>query len=276
MSSRIDGLLISRHEKSEPDYELTEPLFILMAQGAKRLYLEEQVIEYHAGECLVVTASLPVSGHFIAASPADPALAIGLRLRASAIAALVPDLPARQQALRAPGRAIGTVLADADLLGAAVRLVCLLDRPSDIAVLAPMIEREILWRLLTGPLGPSVAQIGLADSSLTHIRRAIAWIRENFAEPIAVPELAAMVGMSASTFHRHFRATTGMTPLQFHKHLRLHEARSLLVAHARDVTGVARVVGYESPTQFNREYRRLFGAPPGRDAGVLRTKLASQ
>ena len=153
-----------------------------------------------------------------------------------------------------------------ELLDAVARMLRLLDRPSDAPVLAPMIEREIIWRLLTGPQGDTIRQIGLADSDLSHVSRAIGWIRDNYAEPMRIDDLARLSGMSASAFHRHFRAVTAMSPLQFQKRIRLQEARSLLVARPGDVAGIGHLVGYDSPSQFNREYRRLFGSPPGQDA----------
>ncbi len=266
----IDGLLISRHERSDPDYQLAEPLFILMAQGAKRLYFGQKVIEYGAGDCLVVTASVPLSGHFINASRRHPALAVALRLDPATIADLIPELSNHDRRSVESEQGVNAYSVGPKLLDPIVRLLRLLDRPDDRNVLAPMIEREILWRLLTGPFGATVAQVGLADSNLTHISRAINWLREHFATQIAVPDLARMAGMSESAFHRHFRSITGMTPLQFQKQLRLQEARSLLLAGAQDAAAVARSVGYGSPTQFNREYRRLFGAPPRRDAATLR------
>jgi AraC-like DNA-binding protein len=146
----------------------------------------------------------------------------------------------------------------------------LLDHPADAHVLAPLIEREILWRLLTGPHGGMMRQIGLADSGLSHVIRAIQWIRGNYAEPVRIEDLARLAGMSPSAFRRHIRAVTTMSPLQFQKRIRLQEARSLLVARPNDVASVGHLVGYDSPSQFNREYRRLFGAPPGHDAARLR------
>jgi transcriptional regulator GlxA family with amidase domain len=146
----------------------------------------------------------------------------------------------------------------------------LLDHPADADVLAPLVEREILWRLLTGPHGGMIRQIGLADSDLSQVSRAIRWIRDNYAEPMRIGDLARLAGMSPSAFHRHFRAVTTMSPLQFQKRIRLQEARSLLVTRGSDVAGVGHLVGYDSPSQFNREYRRLFGAPPGHDAAHLR------
>jgi transcriptional regulator GlxA family with amidase domain len=161
-------------------------------------------------------------------------------------------------------------VAQPELLDAAARMLRLLDQPSDASVLAPLIGQEILWRLLAGPLGDTVRQIGLADSELTHVSRAISWIRDNYAEPMRIDDLARLCGLSASAFHRHFRAVTAMSPLQFQKQIRLQHARSILVARPGDVAGAGHRVGYDSPSQFNREYRRLFGAPPGEDAERLR------
>jgi AraC-like DNA-binding protein len=270
MRTPIDGLLVSTVDNSEPEYSLTAPLLVVMTQGGKRLLLGDQVFEYRAGQLLVVTTDLPVTGHFIA-TPQVPALAMGLVLRPAAIAPLLLEIPAEKWSRAATAtRAIATGQADLDLLDAVTRLLRLLDHPADAPVLAPLVEREILWRLLTGPHGAMVRQVGLAGSALSHVNRAIQWIRDNYAEPMRIEDLARLAGMSTSAFHRHFRAATFMSPLQFQKRIRLQEARELLVARAGDVTGVGHLVGYDSPSQFNREYRRLFGAPPGQDAARLR------
>jgi AraC-like DNA-binding protein len=275
MTTPIDGLLLSRMQitAAAPEYSLTEPLLVIMAQGGKRLLLGDQMHEYRAGDCLVATANLPVTGHWIDTDGSAHAMGMGLVLRPAAIAALllqaapgpwprgVPTVPA-----------IATGKADADLLDAAARMLRLLDQPVDAPVLAPLITQEILWRVLTGPLGGTVRQIGLADSDLSHVSRAIGWIRDNYAEPMRIDTLARLSGMSVSVFHRHFRAVTAMSPLQFQKRIRLQQARSLLVAHRGDIAGVGHRVGYDSPSQFNREYRRLFGAPPGQDADRLRAE----
>ena len=268
----IDGLLMSKvtTASTAPEYSLTEPLVVVMAQGGKRLLLGEQVHEYRAGQCLVVTANLPVTGHYIDIAEGSPSLAMALVLRPAVVAELVLRAPAGRWS-RAGHSAISTGEAGRELLDAVARMLRLLDRPSDAPVLAPMIEREIIWRLLTGPQGTTIRQIGLADSDLSHVSRAIGWIRDNYAEPMRIDDLARLSGMSASAFHRHFRAVTAMSPLQFQKRIRLQEARSLLVARPADVAGIGHRVGYDSPSQFNREYRRLFGAPPGQDAVRLRT-----
>ncbi|MFD7307998.1 AraC family transcriptional regulator N-terminal domain-containing protein [Promicromonospora sp. NPDC059942] len=174
--------------------------------------------------------------------------------------------------LGAPGPGLGpavpalaTSRAPAELLDAVGRLIRLLDRPRDLAVLGPMVQREILWLLVTGPQGDTVRQLGLAGSRLTRVSTVVQWIRDNAAEPLRVEDLARRAGLSVSAFHRTFRAVTGSSPLQFQKQLRLATARQMLASRNTSVTRVAFDVGYESAAQFNREYRRLFGTPPGRD-----------
>ncbi|MFG1705095.1 AraC family transcriptional regulator N-terminal domain-containing protein [Nonomuraea sp. M3C6] len=271
LRTSIGTLLLSQVQTSMPDHSLTEPLLVVMAQGGKRLLLGDRVYEYRAGQCLVVTADLPVTGHFIDATPQTPSLAMGLVLRPAAIAPLLLEAPVARWSRTTTGLpAIATGEAGPALLDAVTRFVRLLDHPTDAPVLAPLVEREILWRLLTGSYGGMLRQIGLADSSLTHVNRVISWIRDNYAEPMRIEELARLAGMSPSAFHRHFRAVTAMSPLQFQKRIRLQEARTLLIARPDDVAGVGHLVGYDSPSQFNREYRRLFGAPPGQDAARLR------
>ncbi|GAA5136045.1 AraC family transcriptional regulator [Pseudonocardia adelaidensis] len=275
MRSSIDGLLLSRVETQELDHSLADPLLVVMAQGGKRLLLGDEIFEYRAGEFLVVTTDLPVTGHFLDAGPRTPALGMGLVLRPAVIAELLLEAPGGRPDHRigpraAAGPAMATGEAGPDLLDAVARLLRLLDHPADARVLAPLVEREILWRLLTGPRGATVRQIGLADSSTSQVARVTRWLRDNYAEPMRIEDLARMAGMSPAAFHRHFRAVTRMSPLQFQKRIRLQEARSLLLARPDDVAGVGHVVGYDSPSQFNREYRRLFGVPPGRDATRMR------
>lgn len=271
----IDGLLVSRVETADTEYSLTEPLLVVMAQGAKRLLLGDRVIEHRAGHCLDVTANLPVTGNFVGASQEVPSLAAAGVLRPAAIASLLLELPARQWSRGTLDQlAITTTPASPELLDATARLLRLIDRPADARVLAPMIEREILWLLLSGPDATTVAQIGLADSGLAHVSKAIEWIRGNYAEPMPIAGLARLAGMSPSAFHHRFRAVTAMSPLQFQKRIRLQEARALLIAGTDDVARVGSLVGYGSPTQFSREYRRLFGYPPGQDAERLRESIS--
>ena len=273
LGTPIDGLLLSNvaTTPANPEYSLTHPLLVVMAEGGKRLLLGDELIEYGPGDCLVITANLPVTGTWVDTDGSGRALGMGLGLRPAAIAELLLRAPAGRWPRGAPGTpAIATAVAEPDLLDAAARMLRLLDHPADAPVLAPMIEKEMLWRALTGAQGDTVRQIGLADSDLSHVSRAIAWIRDNYAEPMRIDDLARLSGMSASAFHRHFRSVTAMSPLQFQKRIRLQRARSLLVAHPGDIAGVGHHVGYDSPSQFNREYRRLFGAAPGQDAQRLR------
>lgn len=273
LGTPIPGLTLAKVDSVVPEHALTEPLLVVLAQGGKRILLGGNVLEYRAGQYLVVTANLPVTGHFVDISRHAPAMGLGLVLRPEAIAPLLLKLPAgRLAGSSADLPAIATSDAGPDLLDALVRLLRLLDRPLDAPVLGPLIEQEILWHLLTGPHGEMVRQAGLADSALSQVNRVIQWIRENYAEPIRIPDLTRLAGMSESALHRHFRAVTTLSPLQYQKRIRLQEARSLLVARAGDVSGVAHLVGYESTSQFSREYRRQFGASPSQDATRLRAE----
>jgi AraC-like DNA-binding protein len=256
---------------TEPMPGVTHPLIALVAQGAKRTVLADQVLTYGAGQFLVVSTELPVTAHVSSA----PYLVFGLTLQPAMVAALLLDTrPDRRPADR-PGIAVSEVTPD--LLDPIVRLMRLLDRPADLPVLAEAAEREIVWRLLTGAQGAMIRQIGLADSRLSQIGRAIRWIREHYADSFPVAEPARVAAMSPTSFHRHFRAVTTMSPIQFQKQIRLQEARARLLADAGDVAGVGFAVGYESASQFSREYRRMFGLPPAQDAARLQqVPLASR
>jgi AraC-like DNA-binding protein len=239
------------------------PLFCLIVGGAKRMVLGDRVLRIAAGDCFTVSVDLPVSGQVIEA----PYTALALTLDPGSIAGLLTESP-RPAAREAEGLEVDR--ADPDLLDAVLRLARLLERPSDVPILAPLIEREVFWRLLHGHSGPMLRQITLADSRLSRVNRAITWLRTNFTEPVRVDRLAGLAGMSPASFHRHFKAATAMSPLQYLKQIRLHAARTRLLAQPGDVAGVGFSVGYESASQFSREYARLFGAPPGRDAARLR------
>ena len=244
----------------------------VMASGSKRLAVGNQVYEYGAGQYLVASVDLPVTGHFVDAVPGRPALGFGMTLEPAVIAELLlqagpGDLPRSAGGVR-PGIAVTD--APDELLDAIVRLLRLLDRPADRRILVPLIKREILWRLMTGEQGEIVRQLGLADSSQAHIRRAVQWIRENYNRPFRVEEVAQLSGMSVPALHKNFQAVTAMAPIQFQKNLRLQTARLLLASRPHDITGVSRRVGYDNPSQFSREYRRQFGAPPSVDAARMR------
>ena len=273
LATAIDGVRICRSEHTAaPESSMSGTVVAIIAQGRKRLALGDCFYDYGVGQYLVASVDLPVTGQVIDAVPGSPALGFGMTLEPAVIAELMlqagpGDLP-RSSGTSRPGIAVSD--APDDLLDAVVRLLRLLDRPRDRRTLAPLIKREILWRLITGDQGDAVRQLGLADSSLRHITRAAQWIRENYARPFRVEEVAQLSGLSVSAFHRNFQAVTAMSPIQFQKHIRLQAARLLLADSPNDITGVGNRVGYDSPSQFSREYRRLFGAPPSRDAVRIR------
>jgi AraC-like DNA-binding protein len=258
---------------TEPLGEVAEPTVAVIAQGVKETALNGRTFAYGPGQLTIVPVELPVVGHITQASPGEPFLAFVLRLRPEKIATLLAEATPVTTAPRAAGAAPrGIAVSDASpaLLDAIGRLLALLGAPDDAAVLAAGVEREILWRLLTGPHGPTVRQVGLADSQLAYLARAIHRIRSHYDQTLRIEDLAALAAMSVTSFHRHFRALTSMTPIQFQKQIRLHEARTRLLAEPGDIAGAGFAVGYDSPSQFSREYRRMFGAPPSRDALTLR------
>lgn len=252
-----------------PFAHVAEPMFALVAQGIKRIGIADRVFDYGAGQYLVVSVDLPMEAHVVEASSEAPFLGFGLALKPGVIATLLLEA-ATSSSDRSdpPGIAVSDLTAD--LLNPVVRCLRLLDKPADIPVLAAAIEREILWRLINGRQGAMVRQIGLADSRMAQIGRVIRWIRSHYAKTIRIEELASIAGMSVTSFHRHFRGITSMTPIQYQKHIRLQAARSRLMSAAQDVADVGFAVGYGSPSQFSREYRRLFGRPPGKDGESLR------
>lgn len=260
----IPGVTLMRADApSDPGGVIYSPVICFAAQGRKRLLLADRAYSYDPAQYLIVAVDLPVIAGVVEA----PYLALSLAVEPARLAALLLDMPGGDGP-RAQGIGIGPL--DADLLDALLRLLRLMDRPGDAAVLAPLIEREILYRLLCGPQGPMLRQIALADSRLAQVARAIAWIRANYHRPLRIAELAELAAMSPASLHRHFRAVTALSPLQYQKQVRLHEARGRMLAPAADAQSVGFAVGYDSPSQFNREYARLFGAPPGRDAARLR------
>ncbi|MFB9660003.1 AraC family transcriptional regulator N-terminal domain-containing protein [Glycomyces mayteni] len=271
-TTAIDGVLLSVVTASAPPATYpTGTCLALITQGAKRIALGDRSFDYRAGQYLVASVDLPVTGQFVEASRAVPAVGFGLALRPSAIAALLLE---HADALPPSGGGAppGLAVSDAspELIDAAVRMVRLLERPRDRPVLAPMIEREILWLLMTGEQGAAVRQLGLGDSSLAHVGRVARWIREHHAERLRVEDLARMARLSTSAFHRSFRAVTTMTPIQFQKQIRLDQARLMLATRDADIARTGLAVGYDSPSQFSRDYRRRFGSPPSEDAARLR------
>jgi AraC-like DNA-binding protein len=271
-SSPIQRLdLIRSSRPTEPMPTVYQPSLCLVAQGRKQAVLADRVFVYEPARYLIVGVDLPIMGHVVEASPERPYLCLRFGFDPVALGQLVLEAPA---AVPADGAlpALGLTLCDAGpaLLDAAVRLLRLLDDPGGAPVLAPLAERELLYRLLTGPYGATMRQIATGRSRTARVARAVAWIRRHFTTPFSVEHLAAEAGMSPSSLHAHFKAVTAMSPLQFQKQLRLQEARRLMLAEALDAATAGFRVGYDSPSQFSREYRRLFGAPPQRDVNRLR------
>jgi AraC-like DNA-binding protein len=255
-----------RCEPTQNSSGLFEPKLCLVLQGKKQIMIGNQVLYYDSANYFIASVELPATGRIIEASPAQPYLGLTLTLDWQNIAALMADI-AESRDTAGAGFCVSPVTPQ--LLDAWLRLMRLLDTPDDIPVLAPLCEREILYRLLQGPQGGVLRQIVKTDSRLSQIRRAAAWIRENFDQTLRIENLAALSGMSTASFHRHFKAATAMSPLQYQKMLRLQHARQMLIASG-DATRAAYAVGYESASQFSREYARMFGAPPARDAQRLR------
>jgi AraC-like DNA-binding protein len=273
-----DSVLVSGvTEVGPPAVSMTGTVFVIMAQGAKRMAVGDQLHEYRDGHSMLASIDLPITGHFTRASPERPALGFAFTLRPALIAELLLQSSAARFARPGTGASAAISIREApdDLVDAATRMVALLDRPDDLPVLAPLIERELTWLLLRGPDGALVRQLGLADSGLRRVGEAVRWIQQRYAEPIRVDDLARLTRMSASAFHRSFSAVTAMSPIQFQKQLRLQQARIRLVADPNDVAGAAYAVGYESASQFSRDYRRRFGTSPGRDALRLRAEVTA-
>jgi AraC-like DNA-binding protein len=254
----------------EPMYGVYEPAMCILAQGAKQADVGEALLRYGAGQYLIISVDVPVVSELTQASPEKPYLCLRLDLDPAAIGALMLESDVERAARDQPGPALAVSDADDALIDACVRLLRLADNPRDIPILAPLAEREILYRLLRGAQTSRMSQIAFAESKLQQVNRAIGWIKQNFRAPFSIADVADEARMSPSALHHHFKAVTSMSPLQYQKRLRLQEARRLIVSSSVDAAEAGHTVGYDSPSQFSREYRRLFGAPPLRDAERLR------
>jgi AraC-like DNA-binding protein len=273
----IPGLsLFQRNEPTQPESRMYEPRICLIAQGAKRVLLGDDTYVYGERHFLITSVNLPTVVQITKASREKPCLGLILKLDQREISQLMVDsnLPLSRPQQSSRGMAVGEVTLP--LLTAFQRLVDLLAEPKDIPILAPIIQREIFYRLLVGDQGARLRQIASAGSQSQQIARAIDWLKDNFTRPLRIDDLATQVNMSTSTFHHHFRTLTAMSPLQYQKWLRLNEARRLMLIENQDAATVAFQVGYESPSQFSREYGRLFGAPPLRDITSLRQMTANE
>jgi AraC-like DNA-binding protein len=260
---------------TEPAPVLQEPAVYVVVQGRKQVTLGGETYVYDRSRYLAVSVDLPVVGNVFEASPDEPYLCMTLTVDPRELAALIVETGRQVPRDDHDGRALYLSPLRAPLLDGFLRLVRLLDAPEDVPVLAPLILRELDYRLLQSEQFGRLAQMAIGDGSLRRVSGAIAWIKEHFAEPLHVEELAGRVHMSPSALHQHFKAATAMSPIQYQKRLRLQEARRLLLAGAPSADSVAYEVGYASASQFSREYARLFGQPPRRDAERVRHAAAS-
>ena len=274
LETSVHGLLLVRYEApTQPNSCVYEPCICLVAQGAKRVMLGDDEYVYDANHYLISSVGLPVVANVVETSPEVPLLGLALKLDMHMLAQMMVDsnLPISHPVVRPvtrtgrSGRGMRVSEVSMPLLNAFQRLLDLLDSPQDVPVLSPLIHKEILYRLLVGEQGHYLRQLVSTGSHGFQIARAIDWLKKNFIQPLKVDSLARQIGMSTSTFHYHFRAMTSMSPLQYQKWMRLHEARRLMFMEHLDATSAAFQVGYESPSQFSREYRRQFGTPPLRD-----------
>ncbi len=248
-----------------------EPCLCVVAQGAKEVLLADETYRLDPARSLLVSVDLPVAAQVVEASPGRPYLAVRLSLDPTVVGELLAEsTPA--PLLGPPSRGLAVTPVEPPLLDAVTRLVALLDSPQDVAPLAPLVLREITYRLLAGPQGARLRQIVSAGALAQRIARAIRWLKDHFADPLRIESLAKQVRMSLSAFHLHFKGVTAMSPLQYQKRLRLQEARRLMLGEGLDAAEAAFRVGYESPSQFSREYRRTFGAPPRQDVAALKVE----
>ncbi|MBC8135175.1 MAG: AraC family transcriptional regulator [Fibrella sp.] len=272
-STRIEPLFLGRLSSAQDAASpvIYPPSLCVIAQGSKLLLLGKEQYRYDPAHFLLTSVELPTLGQVVQASLRRPFLSLSLKMDLSDVASLameadLPPLPAKQDSV--PGMVVSKF--DAPLLDALVRLVRLLESPQDARVLAPMAIREVMYRLLNGGQGSRLRQITAVNSKTNRVARVIAWIKEHYAEPFRIDAIAREACMSASSLHHDFKAVTAMSPLQYQKQLRLQEARRLMLGDGLDATTASYRVGYESPSQFSREYSRWFGAPPLRDIATLR------
>ena len=274
----VPGLHASRFSRANTEcfHAIRLPSLCIVAQGAKTTIVGQEVYEYDASRMIVFSVALPVASQITQASHSEPYLAFKLDLDPHKIAELVlkvypHGLPPVQER-----RAVYVTPIDASVVNAATRLMSCLAQPGDAELLSPLVTDEILIRLLRGPIGVRVAQMGFAESSVHRVAKAISWLRANFSQPMKVEDLAGLVHMSVSSFHEHFKSVTSMSPLHYQKVLRLQEARRLMLSTITDAGTACQRVGYLSASQFSREYSRFFGSAPTKDIARLRQETGAR
>jgi AraC-like DNA-binding protein len=273
----IDGLAILRSDHPKPpSHMICRPALCIVAQGAKWATFGDKRLEYRAGQALVVGVETPSIGRVVEASPGKPCLVLAFELDLAIMRSVAEGLDEPPRASGKRGRGVFVSDFQGPLADCALRLVRLLQIPKAIPTLYPLIMREICYWLLTGPHGGDIARMALANSPSQRVISAMHSLRSRFRETVRMDDLAAIARMSTSALHRQFKALTSLTPLQYQKQLRLLEARRLMVSRAFNVEAAAFEVGYESPSQFNREYARMFGSPPKRDLKHLQTLFRAE
>jgi AraC-like DNA-binding protein len=271
-ATAIPGLTILRTDREKHvSHLIFKPALCVVVQGAKWSTFGDTRYDYKAGQALVVSLEVPGFSRIVQASPAKPYLSVVIEFDLAVMRDVLQSLDTPPKAEGNPGRGILVTDFEGPLADCVLRMMRLLDTPKAIPILAPMIMREISYWLLTGPHGSEVAKVVLGNSQVQRVINAIHILRAQFAESLRIEDLAATAGMSPSAFHRQFKALTSMSPLQYQKHLRLLEARHLMMTGAANAETAAFQVGYESASQFSREYSRMFGAPPRRDIATLRS-----
>jgi AraC-like DNA-binding protein len=273
----IPGVSLARRDApTQPMSSLYEPSICVIAQGVKRVLLGNDTYVFDSHQFLLTAVDLPTVVQILHASREQPYLSLLVQLDPRELAQLMADSHLPQPQAQPASRGMATGAVTVLLLSACQRLLDLLAAPQDIPILAPLIQQEILYRLLVGEQGARLRQVASAGSPSQQIAQAIAWLKRHYTRPLRIEDLAAHVHMSPSTFHQHFRTLTAMSPLQYQKWLRLNEARRLMLMERLDAATAAFEVGYESPSQFSREYRRVFGASPWRDITSLRQLATSE
>jgi AraC-like DNA-binding protein len=274
LSTEVHGLTLYRNTApTAPNPCTYEPSLLLIPQGKKRVDLGKQSYVFGESTFLLTSIELPIVSRVCVASVKKPYLAFFLKLDMDVVRDLLHTEEVRISA--PPIGTGGMVLAEAtaELLAPCLRMVKLLDTPRDVPFFGKLLQREIIYRLLQGPQGDRLRSVATRADQSYRTAKTVTWLRENFEKTLNVDELASMAGMSRSTLHHHFRGLTAMSPLQFQKQLRLHAARQKMLTGELDAAGAAFEVGYESPSQFNREYKRFFGRPPMRDVQALRASV---
>jgi AraC-like DNA-binding protein len=270
-ATAVPSLILHRRNGPTEPLHCIFPLGIAVTtQGRKQVMLGERVFAYGPGESMLTTIDLPVTAHITRASNREPYLGISLAFEALLLARVLSEVESPRRRASAQFEPLSVQRLDEPTLEVLIRLLRLLDEPAMVKHLAPQVQHELLVRLLHGPHATHLAHLAAAGTPRRQVADVVTWLKQHFVEPVAVDALAERANMSPSTFRQHFRAITGMSPVQFQKRLRLQEARQLMLTEGVSAAGASALVGYESASQFNREYRRLFGAPPQRD--VRRTQ----